>query len=97
MSTSNRTIAGQESLCADVTAIEDPDAGANTGGGDDEVLEDFSVCVTEAGVLTAFDGRSNVGERIAIELVDYSDQASAKAFQPPAGAEVVDVSQLPTS
>ncbi|HEY0696562.1 MAG TPA: hypothetical protein VGD43_01990, partial [Micromonospora sp.] len=96
VSTANRTIAGQDSLCAEVTGIKDPNADANGGTGG-ELLEDFSVCVTEAGVLAAFDGKSNTGERIAIELVSYSDQASSKAFQPPAGAEVVDVTQLPTS
>jgi hypothetical protein len=88
VSTSDREIAGQDSLCADVTGIEDPQ------GGQGEMLQAFSVCVTEHGVLSAFSGESNTGEHASIELVGYSDEVDAAAFAPPAGATVVDVTTL---
>lgn len=86
--TSERTIAGQKSLCADVTGIKDPNAGP------DEVAQDFSVCVTESGVLAAFNGTTDTGEKASLELVSYSDRVDGSAFAPPAGAEIVDVSVI---
>ncbi|MEH1011800.1 hypothetical protein V6U90_01550 [Micromonospora sp. CPCC 206060] len=88
VSTSERTIAGQPSLCADVTGIEDPQ------GGTGELVEDFSVCVTEAGVLASFSGRLNTGEEAAIELAEFSAEADPTAFAPPADATVTDVTRL---
>ena len=86
--TSERRIAGQDSLCADVTGLKDPD------GGTGEQLTDFSVCVTEAGVLASFNGKLGTGERGAIELTGYSEQVDRKMFAPPAGARVVDVTTI---
>lgn len=86
---SNKKIAGQESLCANVTGLDaaaDPDAG--------ETLKDFSVCVTEAGILSSFAGTGTTGEHIEISLKQYQTKADPNAFKPPAGATVEDVGQL---
>ncbi|HEX5597453.1 MAG TPA: hypothetical protein VFX61_15755 [Micromonosporaceae bacterium] len=80
--TSNKKIAGQESLCATVTGIEDPDNGT---------AEAFSVCVTEAGVLASFTGTAGEGGESGIELTSYSTKVDESAFSPPPGAKVVDV------
>ncbi|WP_329108783.1 hypothetical protein OG792_09100 [Micromonospora sp. NBC_01699] len=86
--TSEKRIAGQDSLCADVTGIKDPQ------GGTDELLQDFSVCVTESGVLASFSGNSNTGERVSLELVKFTESVDEKLFAPPAGANLVDVTGL---
>jgi hypothetical protein len=90
VATSEKKIAGQDSLCANVTGIEAPqDEGPNQ-----EMLQDFSVCVTTAGVLASFSGTANTGDKVALELVSFSTKANAKAFAPPAGAKVVDVTAI---
>ncbi|GAA1864514.1 hypothetical protein [Asanoa iriomotensis] len=89
VSTSEREIAGQDSLCADVDGIEDPQAGAQPGD-----LKSFSVCVTDAGLLSSFSGETHGGEQTAIELVSYSDKVDRAAFAPPRNAKVVDVTDL---
>ncbi|SNT63428.1 hypothetical protein SAMN05421812_11594 [Asanoa hainanensis] len=89
VSTSEREIAGQDSLCADVDGIEDPEAGAQPGD-----MKSFSVCVTETGLLSSFSGETHSGDRTRIELVSYSDKVDPAAFAPPKGAKVVDVTDL---
>ncbi|HEX5595869.1 MAG TPA: hypothetical protein VFX61_07615 [Micromonosporaceae bacterium] len=79
---SKKKIAGQESLCAKVTGIK---------SADDESVQDFSVCVTEAGVLASFDGTLSTGSSSGVELISYSTKVDESAFAPPAGATVVDV------
>jgi len=86
---SERKIAGQDSLCADVTGV---DKGTQNG---DEVLKDFSVCVTQTGILSAFNGVANTGEKVSVELTRYTPSADETAFAAPAGAKVTDVSSLP--
>ncbi|MFI6760125.1 hypothetical protein ACIBF5_13405 [Micromonospora sp. NPDC050417] len=86
--TSEKKIAGQDSLCADVTGISDPQ------GGTEELLQDFSVCVTESGVLASFSGNSNTGAHGALELVKYSESVDEALFAPPSGAKVVDIPGL---
>ncbi|MGE5829183.1 MAG: hypothetical protein ACM30G_12605 [Micromonosporaceae bacterium] len=83
---SNKTIAGQKSLCANVTGLE---KAASTPGQPD-ALKDFSVCVTDAGVLASFDGTLANGRQGGIMLTSYSDRVDAAAFQPPAGYTVTD-------
>ena len=90
VSSSDKEIAGQKALCADVTGIEAPP----NDGPNQEMLRDFSVCVTEAGVLASFTGTSNVGDKVAVVLTKFSDKANPKAFTPPAGANVVDVTAI---
>jgi hypothetical protein len=89
VNTSKKEIAGQASLCANVTGIKDPQ------GSTDELLQDFSVCVTDSGVLASFSGKLNTGEQGAIELVKFSETVDERLLAPPAGANLVDVSQLP--
>ncbi|MEV0716498.1 hypothetical protein [Asanoa sp. NPDC050611] len=89
VSTSEREIAGQDSLCADVDGIEDPQTGAQPGD-----MKSFSVCVTDSGLLASFSGETHGGERTAIELVSYSDKVDPAAFAPLKGAKVVDVTDL---
>jgi hypothetical protein len=89
VSKSEKTVAGQKSLCANVTGL---DAAATPGDGD--APKDFSVCVTEVGILASFSGTSTSGETISVELTGYSETADPSAFAPPAGAEIVDVTQL---
>ncbi|MDW5330788.1 hypothetical protein [Plantactinospora sp. KLBMP9567] len=86
--TTERKIAGQDTLCADVTGVSDPQ------GGTEGTLDKLTVCVTESGVLASFVGRTDSGEQAAIELVKYSERVDSTAFAPPAGATVEDVSQL---
>ena len=86
---SNKTIAGQETLCAMATGLE-----AAASPGDKDAPKDFSVCVTDAGILASFSGTSTSGEQAAIELTSYSASADASAFEPPAGAKIVDVAQI---
>jgi hypothetical protein len=87
--TSERTIAGEKSLCANATNL---DAAASPG--DEDAPKDFAVCVTETGILASFSGTTTSGEKAEIELVKYSATADAKALAPPDGAKIVDVTTL---
>jgi hypothetical protein len=92
-SESDKTIAGQKSLCVTVTGL---DAAASPG--DTEAPRDFTVCVTDVGILSSFSGSLTSGEQASIELTSYSDKADPAAFSPPAGAVVTDVTAiLPTA
>jgi hypothetical protein len=108
--TSEKEYAGEDSLCASVTGVaegmaqlEDGDTAADTAKdtGDDAVansaesLDSFTVCVTEAGVLAAFSGTTVDGKTSAMELVKFQTSADPRAFAPPKGAKVVDVTQIP--
>jgi hypothetical protein len=86
---SSKTIAGEKSLCATATNL---DKAASPG--DKSAVKDFSVCVTEAGILASFSGTGVDGEKAAIELTSYKTTADPSAFEPPAGAKVVDVTRL---
>ncbi|HEX6870539.1 MAG TPA: hypothetical protein VF163_05525 [Micromonosporaceae bacterium] len=89
---SEKTIAGEDSLCATASGLE-----AAASPGDKDAPKDFSVCVTEAGILASFSGTSTTGEKVSIELTKYSTSADASAFEPPAGAKIVDVTQIQPS
>jgi hypothetical protein len=88
VSTSEKEFAGQDALCADVTGIEDP---TNT---EEEIVQEFSVCVTDNGILASFSGATNTGEQASISLVSYSEEVDDSAFAPPADATVVDVTEI---
>jgi hypothetical protein len=87
--TSERTIAGEKSLCANATNLE-----AAASSGDQDAPKDFSVCVTETGILASFSGTTAKGEKAEIELIRYAATADPKAFAPPDGAKIVDVTTL---
>jgi hypothetical protein len=89
VTTRTRTYAGQKSLCADVSGIDNV-----TQGSTDEMLREFSVCVTESGVLASFSGTSTTGEKAAVELVSYATKVNSKSFAPPPGAKVVTVTEI---
>ena len=76
-------------MCANATNL---DAAATPG--DEDAPKDFSVCVTETGILASFSGTTAGGEKAEIELVRYSPTADSKALAPPSGAKIVDVTAL---
>jgi len=84
---SERNFAGERSLCADVTGLENASQGSDS-------LKDFSVCVTELGILASFSGTLASGQRGSIELTSYRDSVEANAFAAPEGAKVTDVATL---
>jgi hypothetical protein len=86
---SERTIAGQHSLCVKASGLE-----AAASPGDTEAPKDFEVCVTDAGVLSSFNGTLTTGQHAAIELSSFSLTADPSAFTPPADAKIVDVTQI---
>jgi hypothetical protein len=86
---SERTIAGEHSLCAKASGLE-----AAASPGDTEAPKDFEVCVTDAGVLSSFNGTITNGQHAAIELSSFSLTADPNAFIPPADAKIVDVNQI---
>ncbi len=86
---SEKTIAGQSSRCAAATGLE-----AAAQEGDTEVPKEFTVCITDAGILASFTATSTTAEYKAIELTSYTDTADASAFEPPADAKIVDVTQI---
>ncbi len=92
VSQSSRTIAGQSSLCATASGL---DKAASPG--DKEAPRDFTVCVTDSGVLSSFSGTTVDGQQASIELTNYATTADPSAFAPPEGAKVVDVTQIQPS
>jgi hypothetical protein len=86
---SEKTIAGQSSKCASATGLE-----AAADNGDKDAPKEFTVCVTDAGVLASFTGTSISGEKKGIEMTKYSTSADEGAFAPPAGAKIVDVTTI---
>ena len=88
---STRKIAGQNSTCVKISGIK-----SDSSPGTDE-LKDFTACVTDSGLLSAFEGTLTDGKHASIEMTKYSGTADAKAFEPPAGAEIVDVDNLEPS
>jgi hypothetical protein len=86
---STKTIAGQHATCAKAT-------GLSKDGGDKNQpnVQDFSVCITDEGVLGSFDGTLQDGTRASLTLLRYSATADGAAFTPPAGAQITDVGAL---
>lgn len=91
---STQTIAGQSSTCAKVSNLEQ--AQQNEQQNDTNKVTDFTVCVTDSGVLARFEGTTTDGTKANIELAKYSGTVDRGLFQPPAGAKITDVSQLET-
>ena len=89
VSESNKTIAGQKSLCATASNL---DAAASPG--DKDAPRDFTVCVTESGALASFTGHDATGKKLGMEMTSYSTKVDAASFQPPPGATVEDVDQI---
>lgn len=82
--TSEKTVAGQKVDCAAAS-------GFNTG---QQEIKDFTICLTSSGVMAEFSGTLLDGNAGSVTLTKYSESADASAFQPPAGAKIVDVQQI---
>jgi hypothetical protein len=61
--------------------------------GASESLRDFTICVTDRGILARFSGVSTAGEEVSVELVSFTELVDPAAFEPPAGAAVTDIGQ----
>lgn len=86
---SSKKIAGQSSDCIKVSNV-DPNGASD--------LKDFMVCITDKGVLSEFSGKLMNGDAAGLVMAKYSGSADAKAFVPPAGAEITDIdAPAPTS
>lgn len=88
---SEKTIAGQKSLCANVSGIE---AAGDTPAG--EAVRDFAVCITDDGVLASFAGTLQNGETAKVEMTSYAAKADLKLFELPKGAKIIDAAGTPT-
>ena len=86
---STQTIAGQNSTCAKVSNLAQAQQGTETSK-----VTDFTVCVTDSGVLARFAGTTTDGTKANIELTGYSGSVDDGLLQPPAGAKITDVGQL---
>lgn len=85
VSKSEKTIADQDALCADVTGLE-----AAASPGDTTAVHDFSVCITDSGVLASFSGTLQNGETAKVEMTEYAESADAALFKLPEGAKIID-------
>ena len=83
------SIAGQNSTCAKVSNLAQAQQGNETSK-----VTDFTVCVTDSGVLARFAGTTTDGTKANIELTGYSGSVDDGLLQPPAGAKITDVGQL---
>jgi hypothetical protein len=87
---SSKTIAGQKSSCVSVSNLQ----GADSTSGD---LSSFTMCVTDAGIVSQFSGTGTDGKTVGSTMTSYTTKIDPSLFQPPAGAQIVDAnSPLPT-
>ena len=82
---SEKKVAGQDTLCAKVSGLE-----AAATAGDNDAVHDFSVCITNDGVLAEFAGTLQSGETAKVAMTKYKASADAKLFKLPEGAKIVD-------
>jgi hypothetical protein len=88
MSTQN--IAGQRSTCATVSNLEQ----AQRDPTQTPKVSDFTVCVTDQGILARFSGTATDGKKAKVELTKYSPAVDPNLFRPPAGATIKDTTEL---
>jgi hypothetical protein len=81
---STRSIAGRNSTCAKVTGVDNVPI-------DDSTVTEFTVCITDDGILGSFQGALKNGKAIKMELTKFSTTVAAGAFALPHGAKVVDM------
>jgi outer membrane lipoprotein-sorting protein len=91
--TSEKTIAGQDSKCATASGLSN----LTSSPAEQVTVSDLTVCVTGDGVLASFSGNDTKGEHASIELTNYATSADPAVFTPPAGAKIVETTQLPTT
>lgn len=87
---SSKTIAGQESDCVKVSDLSD------TSDGNEDFVA-FSMCITDAGVVSEFSGAESDGKTVGTTMTSFSTKVDPSLFQPPAGAVIIDDSNLPTA
>jgi hypothetical protein len=85
---SSKKIADLNTTCLDATELPS-DQDANTPD-----VRELHVCVAENGVLAAISGKRSDGDSFDVTLTKFSTTADPKLFQPPAGAQIVDVTQI---
>ena len=88
VSKSSKKIAGLASTCLTATGIPQ-DQAENT-----VQAKDYTVCVADNGVLTAFTATGTDDVKLGVELAEFSQDVDPKAFVAPAGVRIVDVGQL---
>jgi hypothetical protein len=88
---SSSKIVGQKSDCVKVSNLGQ--AQDNTS---DEDLDEFTVCISDQGVLTRFSGKSNKGETKQVEMTSYATKVDDSLLKVPANAKIVDVDTYPT-
>jgi hypothetical protein len=71
------TIAGEHATCVEVTGVDNAPASA------------FTACITAGGILGSFQGIVD-GVTVEITMTDLRDTVAENAFDPPAGAKIVD-------
>jgi hypothetical protein len=86
--TSTQTVAGQKSTCAKVSNLEQAQRD------EQQKISDFTVCVTDSGILARFSGTATDGTKAKIELTKYAATVDQGLFQPPSGATINDVTEL---
>jgi hypothetical protein len=82
--------AGKPTRCAAVTDLPSTPGGDATGG----PLTNFTVCITDEGVLGSFQGTLQDGTGADVTLTGYSTHTDSMAFSPPPDAAIIPVSQL---
>src|SRR6266511_511394 len=71
------TIAGEHATCVDVSGVDNAPASA------------FTACITAGGILGSFQGVVD-GVEVEISMTGLRDTVAENAFDPPAGAKIVD-------
>lgn len=71
------TIAGEHATCVNVTGV------------DNAAAPEFTACITVGGILGSFEGTIN-GVPVEISMTGLRDTVAGNAFDPPAGAKIVD-------
>jgi hypothetical protein len=87
---STQTVAGQRSTCATVSNLEQAQRDQ------EQKISDFTVCVTDQGILARFSGTATDGKKAKVELTKYTTAVDPGLFRPPAGATINDVTELTT-
>jgi hypothetical protein len=80
-----KKIAGRPSTCLKITGIRNEDHPQRHA---------FTVCVTDDGVLAAFDGDVDRGRTAHLELTGFTTAVDPRAFAPPPGAQVSNVDRI---
>jgi hypothetical protein len=81
---SSKKIAGQSSDCVKVDNLQ------GTSNGDTE-LKTFTMCITDQGVVSEFQGTDTSGKTAGTTMTSYSTSIDPSLFNPPPGAVINDL------